>query len=43
MSSTKKKIEYLAKRIAIGPTISALPSQDYGFRFQTFISQILKE
>jgi 1-phosphatidylinositol-4-phosphate 5-kinase len=41
--STKKKLEYVAKRITLGPTISAIPPSDYGERFMQFNSSIFDE
>lgn len=39
--STKKKIEYLSKRIYYGPTISAIPPLDYSIRFYDFMNKNL--
>lgn len=41
--SFKKKGEYFFKKMIFGPTISALPPQNYSERFQTFISELLSE
>lgn len=35
--STKKKLEYIIKRTALGKTISAIPSAQYSQRFIKFI------
>jgi hypothetical protein len=41
--STKKKLEYVAKRVVFGPTISAVPPVDYGNRFYEFMEKIFEE
>lgn len=39
--STKKKLEYLSKRVVYGPTISAIPPRDYADRFLKFLKHNL--
>ena len=35
--SSVKKLEHIVKRIAFGPTISAIPPKEYADRFYNFI------
>ncbi|CAD8068511.1 unnamed protein product [Paramecium primaurelia] len=39
--STKKKLEFLSKRVIYGPTISAIPPRDYAERFLKFLKDHL--
>lgn len=41
--SAKKKLEYITKRVAYGPTISAVPPQDYAERFSSFMDKIFDD
>jgi 1-phosphatidylinositol-4-phosphate 5-kinase len=41
--STKKKLEYVCKRITLGPTISAIPPAEYAYRFRVFAEKIFSD
>ena len=41
--STKKKLEYVAKRVAFGPTISSVPPSDYAMRFRDFMMKMFDD
>lgn len=41
--SAKKKFEYLAKRVAYGPNISAIPPPQYAARFVKFMEDMFDE
>ncbi|EAR82478.2 phosphatidylinositol 4-phosphate 5-kinase (macronuclear) [Tetrahymena thermophila SB210] len=41
--NSKKKIEFLAKRIALGPDISTIPPQQYAARFIQFIENMFDD
>jgi 1-phosphatidylinositol-4-phosphate 5-kinase len=41
--SAKKKLEYVAKRVVYGPTVSAIPPQDYAQRFYEFMTKIFDD
>ncbi|KAL4484387.1 hypothetical protein ABPG74_019564 [Tetrahymena malaccensis] len=41
--NTKKKVEFLAKRITLGPDISTIPPQQYAARFIQFIENMFDD